>query len=447
MVFKPMENELPSILDKVRALYPFPYSITGEGNDRAIAAFQAELDFKVHEFESGADQNGWVIPPAWTVEKAELRRDGKLVYDGLSSPLGVITQSQSFAGTISLDDLKKHLFFSDEDPDAIVYHWTGLYRPNDNNWGFCLPRHLFEALEYGAYEVDLVTTKIPATMKVLDFNLPGNSDQTILLNAHNCHPFQANDDISGCAVAIEIMKRLSRLPERRYSYRLIIAPELVGPAFWLESLGAAAKNLALAIMVKSVGNDADLRLQESYTGKSIIDTAAHYVFQRRYGDYDFGAFRTVYGNDETVFEAPGYEIPSISLTRFPFQGYHTDKDTPDTLSEARLLDTADCLFDILLTLERNVHLKCVAEGLVCLSHPRYDLYRRAPAPGIDKAGYSDELRRWNLLMNSFPRDINGDTGLLEIARRYDLPLDDLHEYALKWVDKGLARIVEGRESQ
>ena len=34
-------------------------------------------------------------------------------------------------------------------------------------------------------------------MKVLEYTLPGSSSETIIINAHNCHPFQANDDISG----------------------------------------------------------------------------------------------------------------------------------------------------------------------------------------------------------------------------------------------------------
>ena len=37
-------------------------------------------------------------------------------------------------------------------------------------------------------------------MLVYDYYLEGSTKDEIIFNAHNCHPYQANDDISGCAV-------------------------------------------------------------------------------------------------------------------------------------------------------------------------------------------------------------------------------------------------------
>ena len=429
------------IKDLVAKLYPFAYSVTGDGNDSAIPAFQSELPFKVHEFQSGRELNGWMVAPAWRVRKALIKRDGQVVYDGTASPLGVITLSKSFVGRVDLNTLKQHLYFSDECPDAIVYHWTALYRPQERSWGFCVPRTFWETLREGCYEVELETEEVPGTMKVLDYFLPGESSETILLNAHNCHPYQANDDISGCAVGIRAMQALAMQPRRRYSYRLVVAPELIGTAFWLDSLGDAAKELRYAIMLKSVGNRAPLKLQDSYTGTSAIDSAAHHVFSARYGDYVSGAFRTIYGNDETVFEAPGYEIPSISVTRYPFWGYHTSQDTPDALEEDALDDCLQTVMTILETMEKNVTLKFAAKGLVALSHPRFDLYRAAPAPGIDRQEYAAINARWNLLMNCLPRELDGTRSLMEIAEKYELPFGELHDYVMRWVDKGLATCV------
>jgi aminopeptidase-like protein len=279
-------------------------------------------------------------------------------------------------------------------------------------------------------------------MKVLDYELPGDSPKTILFNAHNCHPYQANDDLSGCVVGMDVMRRLAALPKRRYSYRLVIAPELIGTVFWLDSLGEAARDLSYAVMLKAVGAGGALRLQESFTGESTIDRAAHHVFALRWGAYESGPFRTIYGNDETVFEAPGYEIPSVSLTRWPFAGYHTDRDTPDRLSERILQETADVATEICLALERNVRLERRFQGLVSLSHPRYGLYKPAPAPGVERGAYTDTMAKWNLLMNCLPRYLDGQTGLLDVARRFGLPLDEVHEYAMQWVDKGLADVVD-----
>ncbi len=429
---------MDDLLRLVRKLYPFPYSVTGRGNDDAVAAFQSELPFQVHEVASGSELNGWRTSPACHIEKAEIRKDGRLIYDGRASPLGVITLSKSFRGRVSLTELKEHLYFSSESEDAIPYHWTALYRPSERSWGFCVPHRLYQALEEGDYDVDLVATEKTGTMKVLDFLLPGDSSETVLLNAHNCHPFQANDDISGCAVGIRVLQMLRQRQRRRLSYRLVIAPELIGTVFWLDALGAKARDLGCTIMLKSVGNDRPLRLQQSFTGEAQIDKAAHHVFRHRFGQYDSGEFRTIYGNDETVFEAPPFEIPSISLTRFPFFGYHTNLDTPDTVSGPRLLDTAETALLIIDALEQNLLVRSTMTGLVALSHPRYGLYRAAPAPGIDREKYAEINTKWNLLMNCLSRHLNGRTHLLEIADRYGLPIADVHAYVSRFVEKGLA---------
>ena len=62
-------------------------------------------------------------------------------------------------------------------------------------------------------------------MRVLDYEIKGKSKQTIIINAHNCHKFQANDDISGCAVGIKIFEYLKKNRNLNYSYRLLIAPD------------------------------------------------------------------------------------------------------------------------------------------------------------------------------------------------------------------------------
>ena len=427
-----------TVRNLVEKLYPFAYSVTSRDSDRAVEAFRSELPFDVHEFASGLELNGWLVPPEWRVLKAEIRRDGKIVYDGMKSPLGVITLSKSFVGKVDLPKLKEHLYFSSESPDAIVYHWTALYRPKDRSWGFCVPRNLYESLEEGEYEVNLLSEEKLGTMKVLDYTLPGDSAEMILLNAHNCHPYQANDDISGCAVGIRVLQALAERPSRRFTYRLVIAPELIGTAFWLDKLGESARQLRYTIMLKSVGNSRPLRLQESFTGSARIDCAAHYVFKSRFGNYDSGKFRTIYGNDETVFEAPGYEIPSISLTRFPFFGYHTDLDTPELLGEDALQETVATTLAIIDTMEMDISPRFMLKGLVSLSNPRYDLYLAAPAPGVDKEDYEAVSARWNLLMNCLPRELDGKTPLLDIANRYELPLDQLYDYVAKWIDKSLA---------
>ena len=431
-----------NILDIVRSLYPHAYSVVSAENDRAVPAYLAELDFQVVEVASGSELNGWIVPPSWRVRRAHVYRGEALILDAAASPLGVGVLSPSFQGTLSLSELKAHLFYSEDCPDALPYHWTNLYRPAQKDWALCVTKAFHDSLAEGLYRVDLVTEEAAGTMKVFDFILPGETTDTILLNGHNCHPWQANDDLSGCAVGIAVMQALQARPQRRHTYRLVITPELIGTVHWLAGLGPAAQRLVGAIMLKSVGNQRPLKLQHSFNGDSQLDKSAASVLRRRLGEFISGPFRTLYGNDETVFDSPGYEIPSISLTRFPFTEYHTDADTPERLSPPHLDEAREVVLEIIDALETNSTLLFAERGLVALSHPRYQLYRAAPAPGLDKVDYQEISRQWNLLMNCLPRELNGRHSAIDLAHKYGLPAVEVCAYLQQWQAKGLARPAE-----
>lgn len=430
------------ILDIVRKLYPYAYSVVSNENDRVISVFLEELDFNIVEIPSNSELNGWIVPPNWQPIRAHIFKDEKLILDAMTSPLGVGVLCPSFKGKMPLAELKKHLYYSDDKPEAIPYHWTNLYRPGEKEWAFCVKKTFFDSLVEGEYRVELETLEQPGTMKVLDFILPGESSETILLNGHNCHPWQANDDLSGCAVGIAVMQALQAREFRKYTYRLVIAPELIGTVHWLAGLEQSNLHFSGAIMLKSVGNVSPIKLQHSFEGSSQIDKAAASVLRGHNPDYVSGAFRTIYGNDETVFDSPGYEIPTISLTRFPFSGYHTDADTPDCLSPGSLEETYKLVLEIIDAMEGNETLKFAERGLVALSHPRYRLYRAAPAPGLDKGEYRDISRRWNLLMNCLPRELNGHNSAIDLAYKYELPVAEVCAYLKEWKEKGLATPIK-----
>ena len=425
-----------AVLPLVKKLFPFSYSITGKGNDNAIAQYLTELPFTVHEYRSGQTLNGWQIPHAWHVKKAVIYQNDKLIYDATESPLGVGILSPSFSGSMTLTELKKHIFSLDELPDAIPYHWQNLYRPLEKDWAICMPKKLLDTLKEGTFQIDIETELTPSSMKVLDFFLPGESNKTILLNGHNCHPFQANDDLSGCAVGIRVMQQLINMKKRQYSYRLLIAPELHGPMFWLENMDAEQTSLFKgAILLKSVGNNAPLRLQHSYSKTNELDIAAEKAFEQRYNEFEQGEFRAIYGNDETVFESPPYNIPTISLTRWPFPQYHTNLDTPDTLNENKLQDSVELTLDIIEQYEYNQIYKINFKGLVCLS--AHGLYKSIPAVSNSGVDYDSVQGRWNLLMNCLPREMDNDMSVFDLSLKYKLPVQDVFEYLELWVMEGL----------
>ena len=426
------------LIEIVRELFPFQHSVVSDDSPSVTEKFREYLPFEIHRFPSGSEVNGWTVPNNWRALKAQLHSNGKLYFDALKHPLGVGVLSPSFAGKIGREELLNHLFYSDIQPEATPYHWFNLYRPGQKDWAFCMPKAIYDQVPADNLSVDLITEEEPGEMQVLDFFLPGECSETILLNAHNCHPWQANDDLSGCAVGIGVMKSLMGRSERKFSYRLVIAPELIGPVHWLNQQDLSKAPIIGAIMLKSVGNDSELKLQTSFSGQSQLDKAANLVFSHRFGQYTSGGFREIYGNDETVFDSPGFEIPSISLTRFPFAGYHTDADIPETLSSESLDETMATTLEIIDTMERNRRLRFAHRGLVSLSHPNYNLYLPARAGGLDKGDYVQKQKSWNLLMNCLPRELNGENSIIDIAHQYGVSFGVLQEYLVKWLETGLA---------
>tara|TARA_B100000579_G_C22835884_1_gene858712 strand:- start:476 stop:1771 length:1296 start_codon:yes stop_codon:yes gene_type:complete len=425
----------------IKKLYPFDYSIVGDGNDLAIKEFKKLLPFKVHNFTSGKIYNGWKIPHKWILKKAQIKENGKTIFDAKQKKFGVPVNSKSFKGFVSLEKLKRNIFYSKKLPNATPYNWTGLYRYKKKDWGFCMSKKEFNKINKKKYFVDIETIQKKGKMKVLEFTLKGSNKDTIIINAHNCHPFQANDDISGCAVGIKLFQMLRKIKKRKFTYTLLIAPELVGPIFWLKKNSKKVKNFKHAILLKSVGNKNSLKLQHSVNQNSEIDKLAIKYLKDLGEKYSKGKFRTIYGNDEIVFDSTGYKINTISLTRFPFKEYHTDMDTPERLSEVKLEKTYELIKKIILDFEREIRFRNKYRGVISLSNPKYNLYLTAESPGIDKKKYTKEMKKWNLLMNNLPRFVDNGMSLREIAKYHSLNYKNVFSYFKKWENKKLIEII------
>ena len=424
-------------------IYMLPMAPVSEGLDACIKRLSEELPLTVHEYTTGQDYNGWVIPPKWEILAATIHKDGELIYDGTIHPLGVISMSESFSGMIDLASLKQHLVTYPKLPDAIVYHWEKFYRPSQLDWGFSIPYSRYRELEEGDYLVDLQTELTSGTMKVADFFLPGETQTEIILNAHSCHAGQANDDSSGIVTGIEIMKQLGKKANRKYSYRLLVTPELYGTAFWLKDRSAEQRNnIHSCILLKAVGNNDVLRLQHSFDGDKEIDHAAAHWLSWNEPSSERGAYREVYGNDETVFEAPGFEIPTVTFTRVaPIPGphypeYHTSADDLTIVTEERLEQCVKAVLGTIDIVERNSRLSRQFEGLICLGNPRFNLYIQAPDPSVRPTVSFDD-RKWYMLMTCLPRYLDGNWTILEIAEKHELPFGLVADYVAKYEEKKL----------
>ena len=436
-----MDNTAQNIFDTIERLYPYDYSVCSEDDVDYLKVFLSLLPFKVYRYSSGQELNGWVIPQGWKCLQAQIHINGNLIYDGVKIKLGCSYLSPSFKGTVSKDELISHCAFRKDLPDAVVYDWTRLYRTKDITWGLSVPWNILKSIPDDAIcDITIVSEFYDYSMPVLEFYLPGQSNSEFLVNAHNCHPYQANDDLSGCAVAIELFKNLAGITHRKYSYRLLIAPELYGPMFWLRERIESIVNIKSCILLKSVGNASPIKLQHSFAHDSYIDEIMELALRHNINqNYSTHSFRSYYGNDETVFEAPGTRIPSITLTRYPFLEYHTSYDTPSIINLDSLETTYNIMWDSIQILETDLALYSPPSGLFCLSNPKYDLYKKAIEPGISDDGMKASDKQWNLLMNCLPMHISDGTHASKLAAMYNIDYFELLSYLKKWIAKGLSQ--------
>ena len=424
--------------DLYREALKLNLGIAQDDNHKLMEMLSDLVPMQLHEYPSGAETNGWVVPPNWVVRKAEIRKDGKLLFDGMQHHLAVPCLSRSFKGTISKAELEKHVFFSENHPNSIVYHSNWMFRPWEDDWGFCVPYALFSSWDEGQYEIDLDVVHTDGKMILGELFHKGKSNETIVFNAHTCHATLANDDMSGVMVLIEIFRWLQGR-DTHYSYLGIIAPEMVGPVFYLSNKSPEERAaMKLGVFLESVGSNTPMALQQSMHGDSLFDRMFESEIRRRAGNLTVGPFRGICGNDEVVWEAPGHDVPMVMFTRHPFHEYHTIEDTIDILSPEKLGEALDVCLDCVTAIEQDRTLERQFVGLPALSNPKYGLYTERPDPAVKKELTEIDLR-FGEMQSFLPRLLGPENSVYSIAEKFDLPFERLLEYLRRFEEKGLIR--------
>lgn len=408
-----------------------------------ILAKYSSVPHKDFKFKSGKEFNGWVVPQKWEVQKAKIFCKGKEIYDGLKHPLGVMTHCGPFEGEISLTELKKHLYFTAKRPDAIPFHFRFMYRPWEKDWGFCLPKKLFDTLQEGKYRVEIKATLNSGKMTVREFTLKGKSKETVIFVAHIDHPGQANDDVAGCAVGIKLLEEIKKAHRNRhYTYKVLLTQEIVGSVFYLSKLKKnEIKNLKYGMFLEMLGNDNTLNLQKSLRGDTYIDEICELALpagQRVCG------FRESAGNDEIVFEAPGYEIPMPSISRWPYDEYHTSDDNMDIISEAKLQDSLAYLMKVVSVLETDRFVKRQFKGLVSLANPKYNLYID---PGQVIGATLGQNGKESAFQYKMPRFLEGNFRISDLAKMFNLDYWWLSDYFQKMHAKKLVKLTSMKSTK
>jgi aminopeptidase-like protein len=406
--------------------YPICRSITGDGVRETLKILQRTIPLEIREVPTGTAVFDWTVPREWNVRDAWIKNPrGEKVVDFKRHNLHLLGYSVPVDETLSLVELKEHLYTLPERPDAIPYR-TSYYQ---DRWGFCLPHAELASWEDGEYEVRIDTTLEDGHLTYGELFLEGATEETVLFSTHICHPSLANDNLSGLGVCTHLASLLADV-DRRYSYRFLFLPGTIGAITWLATQEEDARRVAHGLVAANLGDPGKFHYKRSRQGRAEIDRAALRVLEDA-GD-PFEAIDFVpFGYDERQYCSPGFDLAVGSLTRTPwgrYAEYHTSGDNLDLVRPESLGTSLRRYLEVVCVLEENRRYKnlnpCCEPQL-----GKRGLYRTI---GGSDAGRERELALLWVLNQS-----DGSMTLLDIAERSGLAFELLAEAAAALVTADL----------
>jgi aminopeptidase YwaD len=206
-----------------------------------------------------------------------------------------------------------------------------------------------------------VTSRLyDGAMEVVQADIPGESQDRVLVVAHLCHPQpSANDNASGAAAALEAARTLQSLiasgalPRPKRTIRFLWMPEITGMHAYVAGLEEDLERFVAGINLDMVGEDQDqtgsvwlierppdaaasfapellARLRAEMPAlKGMTGVAPSHTGIGAYPLYRQAEVPFSGGSDHIVLSDPTVGIPTPMLIQWPDRFYHTSADTPD----------------------------------------------------------------------------------------------------------------------
>lgn len=332
-------------------LFPICRSITGQGVRDTLDRIGAEIALQRPTVASGATLFDWTVPDEWNIRDGYISRVGssERLVDFRTSNLHVVGYSEPVDTTMTLEQLRPHLYSLPDRPDLVPYR-TSYY---NRSWGFCVRHRDLEQFVDGEYRVVIDSTLAPGQLEWGEHVVEGETDETVLITTHICHPSLCNDNLSGIAVLVELARLLASRP-RRFTYRLLFIPGTIGSLAWLAANQRTVDRVRHGLVLTGLGDASDFAYKRSRHGDAAIDRIVQVLLRDR------GVGRSIpftpYGYDERQFCSPGFDLPVGRLTRGvhgEYPEYHTSADDLGFVDDAQLDDSLTLLVDVVEAIEAN----------------------------------------------------------------------------------------------
>jgi aminopeptidase-like protein len=427
----PSLKPISSLKDVLAEFFPLHRTLASDDMDKTLEIIGSYLpenaNYTIETFPPFSPVWTWYVPERYEVKKAYLEtEDGEKIVDFHDNYLHLVSYSLPVDEMLKWEELEPHLYFNENLPHTIPW----IFKYYERDWGFCLSKNQFDRLPrdkryHAVIDSEFITDpdkgfKV-ATAVVHPKGGPNPEAGEIFIMAHTCHPNQANDDAAGVVTAIEIARQLcmNPLPAGSMSVRFWFGPETIGTITYLANHEERIPDIRAGIFIEMSGNNNTLALQRSRQNDTLIDRIGHHVLTKNNCKFREGAFAEIIANDERVLNGPGINVPTISLTRYPYPEYHTSDDNLSIIHEDKLLEAAKMIEEIIRIFATNYIPVRKFRGPVFLSG--YGLY-------VDWQDDWELNRNIEKIMMRF----EGEQTVFDIVEELDLAYWDTRKYIEKF---------------
>ena len=364
-------NEVSEAFDR---LFPLCRSILGQGYRDSLSVLKDYIPLEDVTFSTGEQVLNWTIPQEWVIRDAWIKdENNKKIIDFKHNNLHIMNYSEPIDKTLSLEELKEHIYTSSSDPNAIPYVFS-YYK---KRWGFAMSEAQLNTLENGQYHAYIDSEFVDGRLVVGHTKLEGESKQEILLSSYLCHPSMANNELSGPLVLAMLYQRIKKWKNRKYTYRFVINPETIGSIAYLSKFSDELKaNTKAGLVLTCLGGTESLRYKISRSEQSSFDFLVSYKNHLNPNTFRLEEFDPSTGSDERQYCSPGFDLPVGQMARKvygSYKGYHTSLDTKESMGIENIIESCDMIEDFLKEYEKEVFFKNkYPNGEVKLGN--YDLY-------------------------------------------------------------------------
>ena len=424
------ENIGREMYDLAGRIFPICRSITGDGvreTFRILNEYLAEdgAELNIVEVPSGTKVLDWTVPKEWAIRSAYIEdSSGRKIIDMKDNNLHVMGYSAPVDKWVSLEELKQCVYTQPDQPHLIPYV-TSYYK---ERYGFCMSQDLLDSLEEGQYHIYVDSDLFDGSLTYAEAVIPGETDEELMMTSYSCHPSMANDECSGPAVICALIRFVSSMKKRRYTYRFVLNPETIGSITYLSrNMDHLKEKLVAGVVLSCVGDDRDYSLIHSRYGNTIADRSLAEILKGKhhFSEYSFHER----GSDERQYNAPGIDLPVVSFCRTKhdrFSEYHTSADDMNMISPAGLKGAYEALVQWIMCMEANGKYK-----VTVLGEPQ--LGKRGLYPTVAQKTNYDGI----LLMRDLIAYADGTNDLFHMSAIIGVPPYELLETLEKLTDNGL----------